>query len=140
RYAAHGAAALFGGTPADERQDLVARFQDDPGLRVLVANPAAAGVGFTLTAASYAIYETLTWRYDLYAQSQDRNHRIGQRNPATYIRLIADRTVDHVIAEALGRKAQVARELVGDVTLPSPITDMTPEAFCEMLRTGTLPG
>ena len=49
----------------------------------LVANPVAAGTGFTLTAASYSIYETLTWRCDYYAQSQDRNHRIGQRNPVS---------------------------------------------------------
>jgi len=139
RYAGHGAMSLYGETPAPKRQDLVTRFQSDPAMRVLIANPAAAGVGFTLTAASYAIYETLTWRYDLYAQSQDRNHRIGQRNPVTYIRLIADRTVEQVIAEALARKANVAGELVGDVAPQLPITGMAPEAFCEMLRTGILP-
>ena len=139
RYAAHGAAALYGGTPVAERQNLVARFQADPALRVLVANPAAAGVGFTLTAASFAIYETLTWRYDLYAQSQDRNHRIGQRNPVTYIRLIADSTVEQAIAEALARKAQMAGEVLGDDAGLPAISAMTPERFLALLQTGTLP-
>lgn len=139
RYAAHGAASLYGETPATERQDLVARFQSDSALRVLVANPAAAGVGFTLTAASYAIYETLTWRYDLYAQSQDRNHRIGQRNPVTYIRLIADGTVEQAIAESLARKAQMASEVVGDNSVRAPSTPLTPEAFLRLLQTGALP-
>ena len=106
---------------------------------MLVANPAAAGVGFTLTAASYAIYETLTWRYDLYAQSQDRNHRIGQRNPVTYIRLIADGTVEQAIAEALARKAQMASEVVGDDASPALATPLTPEAFLTLLQTGRLP-
>lgn len=139
RYADYGAASLYGETPVSDRQALVDRFQSDPSLHVLVANPAAAGTGFTLTAATYTIYETLTWRYDLYAQSQDRNHRIGQRNPVTYIRLIAEGTVEQAIAEALERKAQVAAELVGDVASQSPIANMTPEAFCEILKTGNLP-
>ena len=139
RYAAHGAASLYGQTPAAERQTLTDRFQADPDLRVLVANPAAAGVGFTLTAANYAIYETLTWRYDLYAQSQDRNHRIGQRNPVTYIRLIADGTVEHAIAEALARKVQMAGEVLGDDKSQALATPLTPESFLMLLQTGRLP-
>jgi len=139
RYAAHGVASLYGETPAMERQDLAARFQSDATLRVLVANPAAAGVGFTLTAASYAIYETLTWRYDLYAQSQDRNHRIGQRNPVTYIRLIANDTVEQSIAEALARKAEMAGELLGDDLGVSLADRLTPEKFLLLLQTGRLP-
>ena len=61
---------------------------------MLVANPAAAGTGLTLTAANYSVYETVTWRYDHYAQSQDRNHRIGQTVPVTYIRLLAADTIE----------------------------------------------
>lgn len=139
RYTPYGAASLYGGTPATERQDLVARFQEDRNLRVLVANPAAAGVGLTLTAATYAVYETLTWRYDLYAQSQDRNHRIGQRNPVTYIRLIADGTVEEAIAEALARKAEMAGDMMGDDVGRALAQQLTPGAFLDLLRTGRLP-
>jgi SNF2 family DNA or RNA helicase len=139
RYAPLGSAALYGATPVDDRQDIAQRFQTDPTLCVLVANPAAAGTGFTLTAATYAIYETLNWRYDLYAQSQDRNHRIGQHHPVTYIRLMAADTVEQAITEALARKAGVARGLLGDEAGEPALTNMTPEAFCEMLRTGHLP-
>jgi len=138
RYAAHGAASLYGETPAPERQDLAARFQSDSTMRVLVANPAAAGVGFTLTAASYAINETLTLSYDLYAQSQDRNHRIGQRNPVTYIRLIADGTVEQGVLEALSRKAQMAGDVLGDAASTMLADQLTPEAFLALLQTGTL--
>lgn len=139
RYRELGAAALYGETPAEDRQALAARFQSDPGLRILVANPGAAGTGFTLTAASYAIYETLSWRYDLYAQSQDRNHRIGQRNPVTYIRLLADDTVEQAIVQALERKARMAAGLLGDKVDGDPVPDMTAESFLHLLRTGTLP-
>lgn len=136
RYATFGSASLYGGTPVSGRQDITHRFQTDPALRVLVANPAAAGTGFTLTAASYAVYETLNWRYDLYAQSQDRNHRIGQHHPVTYIRLMAADTIEQAIADALAGKAAVARDLLRDDAGEAVFNNMTPEKFCEVLRTG----
>lgn len=139
RYSRFGTAALYGGTPSEERNRIASRFQEDPELKLLLANPAAAGTGFTLTAASYTIYETLSWRYDYYAQSQDRNHRIGQKNPVTYIRLIAEGTVEQAIVEALTQKAQMAGAIVGDEISPIPPVEFTPAAFREILQTGMLP-
>jgi len=139
RYRHHGVVTLFGGVPTAERQALVRSFQEDAGVRLFVGNPAAAGTGFTLTAATYAIYETLTWRYDLYAQSQDRNHRIGQEAAVTYIRLLATDTIDFVIAESLARKTRMARRLVGDQGYAATIADMTPEEFRDMLLKNRLP-
>ena len=139
RYQHLGVVTLFGGVPQSERQTLVRSFQEDPGIRLFIGNPAAAGTGFTLTAATYAIYETLTWRYDLYAQSQDRNHRIGQEAPVTYLRLLATDTIDFVIAESLARKTRMAKRLVGDEEVAATIADMTPEEFRDMLLTNRLP-
>jgi len=139
RLAHTGCATLYGGTPQAERQALATRFQTDPTLRVLVANPAAAGTGFTLTAATVAIYETLSWRYDFYAQSQDRNHRIGQTRPVTYLRLLARDTIEEVIATAVERKSALARSLLGDTGDASAITTLTPEQFCTMLTTNRAP-
>jgi len=58
RYGVLGTVALHGETPAAERQSVVRLFQEDPDTRILVANPAAGGTGFTLTAARFAIYES----------------------------------------------------------------------------------
>lgn len=139
RYARYGALALYGNVPVEDRQTVANRFQDDPESMVLIANPAAAATGFTLTAATYSIYETLNWRYDLYAQSQDRNHRIGQSQPVTYIRMIAEDTIDEVIVAALERKAAMAGNIIGDDVTPFTIAGMTPAAFCDMLQTNKLP-
>ena len=139
RYARIGAVTLYGGTPPEERQEVVRRFQEDPEVRVLIGNPAAGGMGFTLTAASYTIYESLSWRYDLYAQSQDRVHRIGQTTPVTYIRLISENTVDEVMAETLTRKAEMAQAILGDESVPFSVSEMTPEEFCTVLLTNRLP-
>lgn len=140
RLADLGAVAIYGGTEAAERQGVAQRFQTDPACRVLVANPAAAGTGFTLTAANYTIYESMSWRYDFYAQSQDRNHRIGQNLPVTYVRLIAVDTIEEAIVEALERKARMARTLLGDPDAGPRLGDLTREEMCELLLTNKLPG
>ncbi|NJL71194.1 MAG: DEAD/DEAH box helicase, partial [Candidatus Competibacteraceae bacterium] len=134
-----GAVAIYGGTPASERQEIAARFQQDPDVRVLIANPAAAGTGFTLTAASYTIYESLSWRYDHYAQSQDRNHRIGQTEPVTYVRLLAVDTIEEAIVSALERKSALARSLLGDESAGSVVSQLSREEMCELLKTNRLP-
>lgn len=134
-----GSVAIYGGTPTFERQEIAARFQDDPDVRVLIANPAAAGTGFTLTAASYSIYESLSWRYDHYAQSQDRNHRIGQNKPVTYMRLLAADTIEEAIVSALERKSALAASLLGDKGHGDAVSQLTKEQMCELLKTNRLP-
>lgn len=132
--------ALYGAIPGHERQDLARRFQEDPSTRVLVANPAAAGTGFTLTAANYTIYESLSWRYDHYAQSQDRNHRIGQDAPVTYMRLVATDTIDEVIVAALERKSGLARALLGDEGAAALVADLSKDEMCALISNNRLPG
>ena len=58
--------------------------------------------------------------YYFYAQSQDRNHRIGQTLPVTYLRIIAADTIEEAIVKALERKTVMAGNLLGDTRdLPS---------------------
>jgi SNF2 family DNA or RNA helicase len=134
RYSRLEPLVLYGGVPGEERQEIARIFQSDPRRKLLIANPAAAGTGFTFTAAKYCIYESLNWRYDFYAQSQDRIHRIGQTLPVTYIRLIADDTIEQAIAEALERKSALARALLGDENTAAPVPSLTREAALAMLR------
>lgn len=139
RMSHHGAVAIYGGTPNEARQGIAHRFQNDEGTRILIGNPAAAGTGFTLTAATFTIYETLSWRYDHYAQSQDRNHRIGQSKPVTYIRLLAADTIEEAIVSALERKSAMARTLLGDQDDAPAVSDLTKDEMCELLTHNKLP-
>ncbi len=134
-----GSVAIYGGTPTSERQEIAARFQCDPETRVMIANPAAAGTGFTLTAASFTIYESLSWRYDHYAQSQDRNHRIGQTEPVTYMRLLAAGTIEEAIVAALERKSALARSLLGDEGAGDRVSQLTQNEMCELLTENRIP-
>jgi SNF2 family DNA or RNA helicase len=139
RFSNYGAVAIYGGTPAADRQEIGQRFQNDPGTRLMIANPAAAGTGFTFTSAAFTIYETLSWRYDHYAQSQDRNHRIGQEEPVTYLRLLAANTIEEAIVNALERKSGMARSLLGDEEQGKAISQMTKEEMCALLTDNKLP-
>jgi SNF2 family DNA or RNA helicase len=76
--------------------------------RYLIANPAAAGHGLTFTNCHYAVYFSLSYSYELFKQSQERIHRIGQRQSCTYIYLLAADTIDEVLLTALRRKRHVS--------------------------------
>jgi len=139
RLGKFGAVAIYGGTPSEERQAVAGLFQNDPMTRIMVANPAAAGTGFTLTSAAYTIYETLSWRYDHYAQSQDRNHRIGQDKAVTYMRLLAADTIEDAIVKALERKSAMARSLLGDRDDAPAVSELTKDEMRDLLLLNTMP-
>jgi SNF2 family DNA or RNA helicase len=114
RHSRYNPVAIYGSIGLDERREAVRKFQNDPKTMLFIGNPQAAGTGLTLTAAYDVIYETLTWRYDLYAQSVDRTHRIGQARSVTYFNILAADTIDVAISESLERKAGLAATLLGD--------------------------
>lgn len=58
--------------------ETASRFQRGE-LKRLVCHPASAGHGLTLTAASYAVYYSLSFSMEQHEQSRDRIHRIGHR-------------------------------------------------------------
>lgn len=108
-------ASYYGDTPDDERQEIVTRFQDpDSGLRFFIGNPATAGYGLTLTEANTVVYYANDFNLETRIQSEDRCHRIGQKNPVTYIDLITDNTIDERIVQALRNKIDLGAKVLGE--------------------------
>lgn len=97
-----------------DRAAQVALFQNDPDVPVFVGQIATAGLGLTLTAASTMVFYSLDYSMSNYEQAKARIHRVGQRNPCTYIHLIAKGTVDEKVLTALRNKADLAKALVDD--------------------------
>lgn len=106
---------LHGEIPIHERNKIVEWFQTDPDYRVLVANPAAAREGLTLTAANNAIYVDRSFNLVDYVQSQDRIHRISQKKKCKVIKLVAKKTIDEYIEFIMHKKHQVAKYVQGDI-------------------------
>jgi SNF2 family DNA or RNA helicase len=105
---------LHGGTKQNERMGIVKSFQEDPCVRYFVGNPAAAGIGITLTAAEAVIYYSQDFNLEYRLQSEDRAHRIGQTKHVLIIDLIAEKTVDEKIVKALRSKHSLAKLILKD--------------------------
>jgi len=102
------AASYYGDTSDEERAAVVRNFQN-PGhpLRFFVGNPSTAGYGLTLTEANLVIYYSNSFSLEHRLQSEDRAHRIGQKNPVLYVDLISENTVDEKIVASLRNKIEI---------------------------------
>jgi SWI/SNF-related matrix-associated actin-dependent regulator 1 of chromatin subfamily A len=104
------AVLLDGQTPQHERDPIVQQFQSNPACRVFCGNIKAAGVGITLTAASYAVVNDSTWLPSDMTQAEDRLHRIGQKCTVNIYKIV-DKSllIDKIICQILeDRSAQIA--------------------------------
>ena len=109
------AASYYGDTSDDERLRIVQEFQKpDSPLRFFIGNAATAGYGITLTAATTVVYYANDFSLEHRLQSQDRVHRIGQKNAVTYIDLITPGTIDERIVQALRNKIDLGAKTLGE--------------------------
>lgn len=112
-YGKDSVAKYFGETV--DRQPIVDRFQDpDSPLRFFVGQPRTGGYGITLTAATTMVYFSNSYDLEIRLQSEDRAHRIGQKQTVTYIDLVSPKTVDEKILDALKNKINLANQVLGD--------------------------
>lgn len=84
---------------------------------VLLATPSTGGVGLDMVNASTAIYYSNSFKYVDRIQSEDRLHRIGQKESCTYIDVRAHCGIEDVIHNCLDRKedlVQTFRQMVHD--------------------------
>jgi SWI/SNF-related matrix-associated actin-dependent regulator of chromatin subfamily A-like protein 1 len=127
RFSDIGAVSLVGGLTKSEIESVVSRFQNDGNTKVLIAIPACAREGFTLTAASTAIYLDRNFALLDWVQSQDRIHRIGQTKPCEIIVLVGENTIDERIDHVLEKKDHIQKFLLGDLEEYSAEESLTPE-------------
>jgi SNF2 family DNA or RNA helicase len=109
------AVSYYGDTSDEDRNNAVRNFQNrDHPLRFFVGNPATAGYGLTLTEADLCVYYSNDYNLETRIQSEDRAHRIGQRNNVTYVDLISAGTIDEKIVEALRAKIDIGATVLGE--------------------------
>jgi len=115
KYGENSVVTYFGDTKDKDRQDIVKQFQDpDSEVRFFIANQQTGGYGLTLTQAHTVIYFSNNYDLEKRIQSEDRAHRIGQKNNVTYIDLISEKTVDENIVNSLRNKIDLASQSLGE--------------------------
>ena len=111
RYGKDSVVSIFGEVDVEGRKDAVNNFQLNDRCRFLVGNPATGGYGLTLTAARYVVYFSNSYNLEVRWQSEDRAHRIGQKDKVTYIDLMVPESLDVMIMSALDRKIKLSAEI-----------------------------
>lgn len=114
KYDKESTVEFHGGVGTDDRRKAVDSFQHNKNTRFFVGTQQAGGMGITLTAANTVVYYSNTFNLEHRLQSEDRAHRIGQRNNVTYYDLMARGTVDRYVIKALKNKMDIASKIQGD--------------------------
>ncbi len=113
-FRGYGVIELHGGISNKNKLLNSRLFNLDSRYNILIATPQCAREGFTLTAASTAIYLDRGFSLLDWAQSQDRIHRISQTNVCDIVKLIGADTIDERIDGLLESKSDLQRYLLGD--------------------------
>jgi len=114
RYKKYTPLIIHGDVPIKERAEAVKLFQESDKNVVLIANPAAAREGLTLTRANNAIYLDRNFNLVDYLQSQDRIHRISQTKPCNIYKIIGKHTIDEYIDRVIEVKSDIAAFVQSD--------------------------
>jgi len=113
-YGKDSVVSIYGKDSVDNRKLAVENFQHNDRCRFLVGNPSTGGYGLTLTAARNVIYFSNSYNLEVRKQSEDRAHRIGQKNKVSYIDLIVPNSIEMMIISALKRKIKLSAQTLGE--------------------------
>jgi hypothetical protein len=112
---------LHGGTT--DRGEVVRRFQDPDGPRVIVVSLRAGGTGVTLTRADTVIHYDPWWNPAVERQATDRTHRLGQTQSVNVYKLVCAGTVEEKVVAMAAGKERLSDDLLGsEGSLPKRIT------------------
>jgi len=131
-----GAVFIHGGVDAGDDDDdttrewRIKRFHDDPNVRVMVANPAAASEGVSLhTVCHHALYLDRTFNAAHFLQSMDRIHRLGlPPDQETTIEIVnCAGSVDETVNRRLVSKINTMAAALNDTSLRVDPIPMDPQ-------------
>lgn len=98
---------FYGGMSDNDKDAAVQAFQNDAKCRLFIGSIPAAGVGLTLTAASFVLFVEMDWVPANLTQAEDRLHRIGQINSVLVHHLVFDRSLDATMAQRVVEKQEM---------------------------------
>lgn len=110
--------ASFGPTinTGDQDESLIAhnvdQFQNDPFSKLFLGTHDKCGTGWTLNAASYAIFLDTPWTWSSLSQSADRIWRVTNSRPAHIKILVCMDTIDERVREIVETKKDLADYIV----------------------------
>lgn len=89
---------IYGATSLTDKNRAIQAFKSGD-IQYLIANPASADKGLTLTNCHICVYFSLNWSYELFKQSMDRIYGDVSKQPekCLYYVLMANHTIDGIL-------------------------------------------
>ncbi len=105
---------LHGKIPQKDRDKNIDAFNNDVGVRVLIANQAAGGIGINLVSSDVSIFYSKGFSLGQDLQAEGRNYRGGseRHTSVTRIDIIAQNTIDDLISQSLALKQDTANQIL----------------------------
>lgn len=105
---------LHGKVAQKDRDANIDRFNNAQECRVLIANPAAGGVGINLIASDIAIFYSKGFGLEADIQAEGRNYRGGseRHTSVTRIDIVATNTIDELITQSLQMKQDISTQVL----------------------------
>jgi SNF2 family DNA or RNA helicase len=107
-YGRESVVTYYGGTSDEGRANALEQFDKNPACRFFVGTQGTGGRGLTLVQSWTTIYYSNGYNLEHRLQSEDRNHRIGQKHNVTIIDIVCNQTVDTRIVALLKAKKNLA--------------------------------
>lgn len=102
----------YGEMSDKEKQRSVDSFQQNDNIKVFIGNIKSAGVGITLTEATYVIFNSFSWVPGNNEQAEDRSYRIGQKNNVTVYYQLFNNTVSTIMWGTVKKKQSVIDSII----------------------------
>ena len=89
---------IYGATSLTEKNEAIRAFKSGD-IQYLIANPASADKGLTLTNCHICVYFSLSWTNELFKQSMERIYGDKRKQPkhCEYYVIVAEHTIDHIL-------------------------------------------
>ncbi|ORX71187.1 hypothetical protein DL89DRAFT_274426 [Linderina pennispora] len=100
-------ARLDGTMSRMQRTANLAKFKNDPGVRVLLVSLKAGGVGLNLAYATHVFVMDAFWNPSVEHQAIDRVHRLGQTKPVSVTRYFVRDSIEEKILKLQQRKGKI---------------------------------
>jgi SNF2 family DNA or RNA helicase len=127
---------LYGGTPADKRDRMITRFQEELyGPAIFVLSLKAGGLGLNLTRANHVFHFDRWWNPAVENQATDRAFRIGQTKNVWVHKFVCAGTLEERIDELIESKKALADSIVS--TGEGWLTEFSTDQLRELVMLST---
>lgn len=107
----------YGQMSDKDKQKSIDDFQLHDKAEVFIGNIISAGVGITLTKATYVVFNSFDWVPGNNEQGEDRSYRLGQKNNVTIYYQLFENTISVRMWETLKQKQNIIDTIMNEAGL-----------------------